>query len=89
MNVAGGVFRRRHLPHWDVAGHPFFVTACLEGSISASGLKEIRQYREYLAKQPRPEKFGNGSLKGDQRGSREGSFGSLKGDHFGRVCFCC
>ncbi len=25
-------FRRRRLPHQDVEGHPFFVTACLEGS---------------------------------------------------------
>jgi REP element-mobilizing transposase RayT len=50
-----GIFRRRHLPHWDVAGHPFFITACLEGSLSAVGLKRIRQYREELESRPRPQ----------------------------------
>jgi putative transposase len=49
-----GVFRRRHLPHWDVSGHPVFITACLEGSISASGLKQMREYREELEVKPKP-----------------------------------
>jgi putative transposase len=47
-------FRRRKLPHWDVPGGIYFVTTCLEGSISARGLSEIAVYRAYLAKQPRP-----------------------------------
>ena len=49
-----GVFRRRHLPHWDVEGHPFFITACLEGSISASGLNQINAVREQLDQRPKP-----------------------------------
>jgi REP element-mobilizing transposase RayT len=49
-----GVFRRRQLPHWDVEGHPFFITACLEGSISAAGLSRIRHYREQLEARPKP-----------------------------------
>ncbi len=49
-----GVFRRRHLPHWDVEGHPFFITACLDGSISAAGLSRIRHYREQLEARPKP-----------------------------------
>ena len=52
-----GVIRRRNLPHIDVAGKPFFITACLQGSISAKGLKRIRSYRDELAKRPRPEKY--------------------------------
>lgn len=49
-----GVFRRRHLPHWDVAGHAFFVPACLAGSISATGLQSIRRKRQELEARPRP-----------------------------------
>lgn len=49
-----GLFRRRHLPHWDVEGHPYFVTACLDRSLSAVGLKRIRTYREELDARPRP-----------------------------------
>ena len=49
-----GIFRRRHLPHWDVEGKPIFVTACLEGSISAAGLSRIRRYRDELEQRPRP-----------------------------------
>ena len=52
-----GIFRRRQLPHWDVEGMPVFITACLDGSISASGLTRIRQYRDELDARPRPEKF--------------------------------
>jgi len=33
-----GLFRRRNLPHWDVLGHPVFITGCLQGSISQSGI---------------------------------------------------
>ncbi len=47
-------FRRRHLPHWDVPGATYFVTACLEGSIPAQGLLDIRAYETTLASRPRP-----------------------------------
>lgn len=49
------IFRRRQLPHVDVDGKPVFITACLDGSISAAGLRQIRRYREELNKQPTPE----------------------------------
>ena len=45
--------RRRNLPHIDVDGKPYFITACLDGSIPAAGLKKIRDYRSFLEKQPR------------------------------------
>jgi len=48
-------FRRRHLPHWDVPGATYFITACLEGSIPAQGLADIRTYEAALAHRPRPE----------------------------------
>ena len=51
---ANGIFRRRHLPHWDVEGHPFFVTACLEGSIPAQGWLQLDRYRKQLDSQPCP-----------------------------------
>ena len=50
-----GIFRRRQLPHWDVEGKPIFITACLEGSISAAGLARIRNYRTELDKRQRPD----------------------------------
>jgi REP element-mobilizing transposase RayT len=49
------VYRRRWLPHQDVEGHPVFITACLEGSISAAGLRKIRDYRRQLALRPKPD----------------------------------
>jgi len=49
-----GVFRRRRLPHWDVPDAPFFVTACLAGSIPASGLRTLEDYRHSLEARPRP-----------------------------------
>jgi putative transposase len=52
-----GMFRRRKLPHWDVVGMPVFITACLDGSISASGLTRIRQYRDELDGRPHPAKL--------------------------------
>lgn len=52
--VDAGIFRRRHLPHWDVDGHPFFITACLAGSISSFGLQQIRKYQTNLENRPRP-----------------------------------
>ena len=53
-------FRRRRLPHWDVPGATYFVTACfvtacLDGSIPARGLLEIAEYRQSLEQRPRPE----------------------------------
>src|SRR5687768_2392535 len=41
-------FRRRRLPHWDLPGATYFITACLEGSIPAQGLLEIRNYHDQL-----------------------------------------
>lgn len=52
-----GIFRRRHLPHWDVEGKPVFITACLDGSISSAGLSRIRKYRIELDERPRPYDF--------------------------------
>jgi putative transposase len=49
------MFRRRHLPHWDVPDATYFVTACLQGSIPAQGLLDIRKYEADLALRPRPE----------------------------------
>ena len=41
-----GLFRRRNLPHLDVAGGTYFVTFCLAGSLPASGALAIAtQYR--------------------------------------------
>ena len=50
-----GVFRRRNLPHIDIEGHPSFITACLEGSLPASGLSRIRDYRDELRRRKRPD----------------------------------
>ena len=49
------MFRRRHLPHWDVPGATYFVTTCLEGSIPAQGLLDIRNYEADLARRPLPD----------------------------------
>ena len=49
------IFRRRRLPHQDVEGHPVFITACLKGSLPASGLSRINRYREELESRPRPQ----------------------------------
>jgi putative transposase len=46
--------RRRHLPHWDMPGAPYFVTTCLEGSIPARGLLELARYRAELRQHPKP-----------------------------------
>jgi putative transposase len=48
------VFRRRRLPHWDVPGAIYFVTACLFDSIPAQGLVDIDQYRRKLHGRPPP-----------------------------------
>lgn len=52
-----GIFRRRNLPHWDVMGHPVFITGCLQGSISQVGMKQIEDYRNHLKRKPRPANF--------------------------------
>jgi type I restriction enzyme R subunit len=60
-----GRIRRRHLPHWDVDGAPYFVTSCLAESIPASGMREINQYRLELARRRKPE--GLASAEWDRR----------------------
>lgn len=49
-----GIFRRRRLPHLDVADATFFVTSCLADSIPARGLLDLRKYRARLNAQARP-----------------------------------
>jgi hypothetical protein len=51
------IVRRRNLPHVDVDGKPYFITACLHGGINAAGLKRIKTYREDLAQRVKPEKY--------------------------------
>ncbi len=53
-NMTDMIFRRRRLPHQDVDGHPVFITACLDGSLSAAGLSRINSYREELETRPTP-----------------------------------
>ncbi len=48
-------FRRRRLPHWDIPGVTYFATTCLEGSLPSEGLLRLRQERETLERQPRPD----------------------------------
>lgn len=43
------MFRRRHLPHWDVSGATYFVTACLVDSIPAQGLLNIHNLERQLS----------------------------------------
>jgi putative transposase len=38
MSLVQSSFRRRRLPHYDVAGATYFITACLAGSLPARGL---------------------------------------------------
>lgn len=47
-------FRRRHLPHYDLRGSTYFVTACLAGSIPARGLINLRTQAKELARRPCP-----------------------------------
>jgi REP element-mobilizing transposase RayT len=49
-----GIFRRRRLPHWDVADATYFVTACLADSIPARGLNTLRIYRHRLDRESKP-----------------------------------
>lgn len=48
------VIRRRNLPHWDVPTAAYFVTVCLQGSIPARGLLDLKSYRAELDRRPRP-----------------------------------
>ena len=47
--------RRRHLPHVDVESKAFFVTACIRGSISATGLEAIRDFEQQLDRRIKPD----------------------------------
>ena len=47
-------FRRRDLPHWDVPGATYFVTCCLENSIPARGLLDLRSFEATLKARERP-----------------------------------
>lgn len=49
-----GIFRRRRLPHWDIADATYFVTACLANSLPARGLLDLRNYRDELELRSRP-----------------------------------
>jgi putative transposase len=49
-----GLFRRRHLPHWDVENGAYFVTTCLDGNIPAKGLVGLYRYREELEARDKP-----------------------------------
>ncbi len=49
------LFRRRNLPHWDMPGAVYFVTACLDGSIPADGLLDLTRYQRELSLRPVPE----------------------------------
>jgi REP element-mobilizing transposase RayT len=51
------LLRRRNLPHWDVSGATYFITACLEGSIPATGRLDIATYRTELQNRDRPPEF--------------------------------
>src|SRR5690349_18123632 len=53
-----GLFRRRKLPHWDVDGATYFVTSCLEGSLSARGYAALARYRQELDERPAPAGIG-------------------------------
>jgi putative transposase len=48
-----GRYRRRHLPHWDLPGATYFITACLAGSIPADGLLDLERYWTGLSRLPR------------------------------------
>lgn len=47
-------FRRRHLPHYDVAGGTYFITTCLAGSIPSVGLASLRRQADIRSRAPRP-----------------------------------
>jgi type I restriction enzyme R subunit len=41
-------FRRRDLPHWDLPGAYYFITSCLDGSLPAQGLVDLRKFEKRL-----------------------------------------
>ena len=45
-------FYRRHLPHWLVADHTYFVTIRQKGTLPADVVKELQQEREKLLSTP-------------------------------------
>ncbi len=47
-----GLFRRRNLPHLDVAGGVYFITFCLAGSLPASGAHSIAAHWRARALRP-------------------------------------
>ena len=47
-------FRRRNLPHWDVPGGTYFITACLHNSLPAQGVLDVRNLERQLQGQARP-----------------------------------
>jgi putative transposase len=47
--MADETFHRRRLPHWERQQAAYFITACLAGSIPASGLLAIRRSVELAA----------------------------------------
>jgi len=49
-----GIFRRRRLPHWDVADATYFVTTCLNGSIPSQGISALKRFRRELDHRSRP-----------------------------------
>ncbi len=61
--MRNSIVRTRNLPHIDVLDKPFFVTACLHGSINSKGLKRIRKYRDELSTRPKPAKYNESEWK--------------------------
>jgi REP element-mobilizing transposase RayT len=47
-------FTRRHLPHWLVAGRPYFVTLCRKGCLPVRVLDELRAERAERVTRMRP-----------------------------------
>lgn len=49
-----GIVRRRQLPHIDVEGKPYFVTACLKGSLPTFAFNKLQAYKSTLHRRPKP-----------------------------------
>jgi putative transposase len=62
-----GIFRRRRLPHWDVPDGTYFVTACLAGSVPATVLGQLQDYRHSLDAGSRPPTMGEGDWEVDKQ----------------------
>jgi type I restriction enzyme R subunit len=52
--IMRGKFRRRQLPHWDIPGATYFITACLNKSLPAQGVVDLRNLEDRLRGQQRP-----------------------------------